>query len=117
MPQPTKNAPDLIDLTNLQQSLGEEYAHVVYFTLRVRADKVEVVAKSTPAPYTPDTPPTHVALQSWPVRVLKDWPTVLFTLAFDLWLQHDGGGATAAKRGPTYGWGGRVEIPGRRKHK
>jgi hypothetical protein len=96
-------------------SIGEEFAHAVYFVTRYRGDIIEVIAKAVPAPYTPDTPATHVALATWPYRTVKNRTQVEFTLAFDLWLQFDGGGATAAKRGPTYGWSGRVEVPRRRR--
>lgn len=115
MPQPTKNAPDLIDLQNLCASLGEEYHVVVYFTCRIRADKCEWVAKTYGPPYTNESEVQHVALQSVPLFAKRDIPTILYTLAFDLWLQHDGGGATAAKRGPTYDWRGKVEVPRRRR--
>jgi hypothetical protein len=115
MPQPKKDAPDLIDLQNLTAQIGESYAHVVYFVSRVRADALEIIGKSVPAPYTPDTPPTHVALQRVPITAGRDLVVTMFTLAFDLWLQHDGGGATAAARGPTRDWQGRIEVPRRRR--
>jgi len=115
MPQTTKNEPDEQDVFNMCETIGEEYHHVVYFTTRYRADVVETIAKSVPAPYTPDTKPTHVALQTYPARTSRRMSVVHFALAFDLWLQHDGGGATAAKRGPTYSWQGRVEVPRRRR--
>jgi hypothetical protein len=115
MPMPTKNEPDEQDAYNMVAQLGEDYAHVVYFVTRYRADLVETIAKSVPAPYSPDTPPTHVALQTHPIGKSIRMPVVHFSLAFDLWLQHDGGGATAAHRGPLYGWNGRVEVPRRRR--
>jgi len=115
MPQPTKNEPDEQDVFNMCQRIGEDYAHVVYFTTRYRADIVETIAKAIPAPYTPDTPPTHVALQTYPVRNSRRMSVVHFSLAFDIWLQLDGGGATAARRGPSFDWRGRVEVPRRRR--
>lgn len=115
MPQPTKNEPDELDVYNMISSIGEEYHHAVYFTTRYRADLVETIAKTVPAPYTPDTPPTHVALQTHKIGSNRRSTVVHFSLAFDLWLQHDGGGATAAKRGAPYGWDGRVMVPRRRR--
>lgn len=114
MPQPTKNAPDYIDVENMCASLGETYAVVVYFVTRIRNGKVECIGKTIGAPYTPDAPVQHVALASWPVKLNKDMAQAMYTVAFDLWCQHDGGGATAAKRGPAYTWQGRVETPRRR---
>lgn len=115
MPQPKKDTPDFIDVQNILASLGEEYGVVVYFGIRLRNDHVECTGKTVGSPYTPDAAVQHVALQSFPVKQGKEIPTVLYTLAFDLWLQHDGGGATAAKRGPTRDWRGRLETPRRRK--
>jgi hypothetical protein len=115
MPQPPHDEPDEQDVYNMCRSIGEEYSHAVYFITRYRADLVETIAKSVPAPYTIDTAPTHVAIQTSPLKLKRREPVVHFTLAFDLWLQHDGGGATAAKRGPTYDWRGRVEVPKARR--
>jgi hypothetical protein len=115
MPQPTKNAPDYIDLTNLLGVLGEEYKVVVYFTTRIRADKVEIIGKTYSAPYTIEAPVEHVALVSFPVLRPKDMASTLYTIAFDLWCQHDGAGATAARRGAPTTWRGYPEVPRRRK--
>jgi hypothetical protein len=115
MPMPTKNEPDLIDVQNLCSELGESYGVVVYFTCRVRADAVEVIGKTVGAPYTKDTEAEHVALYRVPLRNGRSMASTFYTLAFDLWLQHDGGGATAAARGPTHDWRGRVEVPKRRR--
>jgi len=114
MPQPTKNAPDYLDLQNLLSVLGEEYHVVAYFSTRIRADKVEIIGKTHSAPYTMEATVVHVALASFPITRPKDMATTLYTLAYDLWLQHDGGGATAAKRGVPHTWQGRVETPRRR---
>lgn len=114
MPQPVKNAPDYIDLVNLLNALGEGYHVAVYFTTRVRADRVEVFGKTHEAPYSPDAPIVHVAMASFPVKQPKDMATIYYTVAFDLWCQHDGGGATAAKRGAPADWRGRPEVPHRR---
>jgi len=117
MPQPPRDAPDAHDVHNMCASIGEEFAHAVYFTCRYRGDIIEVIARAVPAPYSPDIPATHVALATWPYKVRKDRTQVEFSLAFDLWLQFDGGGATAAKRGPAFGWNGRVEVPRRSRAK
>lgn len=115
MPQPTKNAPDWIDVQNLLGVLGEEYKVVVYFSTRVRADKVETIGKTYLAPYTLEAPVAHVALVTFPLQKPRDMATVCYSIAFDLWCQHDGGGATAAERGPTHSWQGRIEVPRRRR--
>lgn len=115
MPQPSRNAPDFLDLSNLCEALGENYAVVVYFSTRIRADKVEVLGKTYGAPYTLDAQVQHVAMASFPIKQPKDMAVTMYTLAFDLWLQHDGGGATAAKRGAPTDWRGRVEVPRRRR--
>lgn len=115
MPQHTKNAPDLIDVENMCASLGETYGVVVYWTTRIRNGKMELIGKTYSAPYTQEGKPVHVALASWPVQHNKDVYVAMYTVAFDLWCQHDGGGATAAKRGAPYGWNGRVETPRRRR--
>lgn len=114
MPKHLRNAPDLIDLQNILGAIGESYSLVVYFSTRLRNDRVEVIGKAHSAPYTPDAPVLHVALVSFAVKQPQDMVQAFFTLAFDLWCQMDGGGATAANRGPTYGWSGRVEVPRRR---
>lgn len=115
MPMPVKNAPDWIDLQGMMGALGEQYQVVVYFSTRIRGDIVEIIGKTHGAPYTLEAPVQHVALASFPCNRPKDMATTMYTIAFDLWLQHDGGGASAAKRGPTYDWRGRVEKP-RRRH-
>jgi len=115
MPQVTRNAPDFIDVENMCASLGETYHVVVYFVTRIRSGKVELIGKTYGAPYTQEAPVQHVALASWPVKLPKDMATAMYTVAFDLWCQHDGGGATAAKRGAPVNWQGRVETPRRRK--
>jgi len=114
MPHPQRNAPDYIDLQNVLGALGENYAVVVYFSARLRNDRLEVIAKSYGPPYTLEAAVEHVALASFPITQPKDMATILYTLAFDLWCQHDGAGATAAKRGAPADWRGRLEVPRRR---
>jgi hypothetical protein len=114
MPQVQKDAPDMIDVENMCAALGESYSVVVYFSVRIRGGKVELIGKTHSAPYGHDAPVEHVALASWPVQQRKDMPTAMYTVAFDLWCQHDGAGATAAKRGVPHTWQGRVETPRRR---
>lgn len=115
MPQPTRDAPDMLDVENMCASLGEAYHVVVYFTTRIRNCKVELIGKTHGAPYSQDAPVQHVAMASWPVQLKKDVAVQMYTIAFDLWCQHDGAGATAAKRGVPHTWQGRVETPRRRK--
>lgn len=114
MPQPRRDAPDLLDVEAMCASLGEAYHVVVYFTTRIRSGKMELIGKTYGAPYTQEGEVVHVAMASWPVQAKKDVYTAMYTVAFDLWCQHDGAGATAAKRGAPYRWDGRVETPRRR---
>lgn len=115
MPQPHKNAPDLIDLQNLLGVLGEEYKVVVYFCTRLRGDRLETIGKTIGAPYAIDGPVVHVALVSFEIKRPRDMVQTYFTIAWDLWCQHDGGGATAAARGAPHSWSGFPEVPRRRK--
>jgi hypothetical protein len=115
MPQPHKNAPDFVDLANLLSALGEDYKVVVYFVTRLRADRVEVIGKTYGAPYTQEATVQHVALASFPIKQPKDMGQTMYTVAFDLWCQHDGGGATAARRGAPTTWRGHPETPRRRR--
>jgi hypothetical protein len=101
----------MLDVENMCMALGEAYGVVVYFTTRIRNQKVELIGKTHSTPYTQDAPVVHVALASWPVKLRKDIPTAMYTVAFDLWCQHDGGGATAAARPFPRRWDGRVEVP------
>lgn len=114
MPQPHKNTPDWIDVQNMLGALGEAYSVVVHFRLAIRGDRVEVIGKTVGAPYEPEGSPIHVALVSFPIKQPKDMASSIFTLCWDLWCQHDGAGATAARRGAPSTWQGRVEIPRRR---
>lgn len=114
MPQPVKNAPDYVDLQNLLGVIGESYALVVRFSVRVGADRVEVIGKAYGAPYQDDTPVSWQALASFELKRPRDMAQTMYTVAFDIWCQVDGGGATAAKRGPSFNWNGRVEKVRRR---
>jgi hypothetical protein len=115
MPQRTKNTPDAIDIENLLGALGEEYSVVVYWSVRFRGGRVEVIGKTYGAPYTQDGAPIHVALASFKVQQPPDLFQTLFTVAWDLWCQHDGAGATAARRGAPTTWRGYPEVPRRRR--
>jgi hypothetical protein len=115
MPQSTKNAPDFIDVGNLLRALSDDYQVVVYYSVRFRSDYVEVIGKTVGAPYTSDIPAIHVALVKLQFHHKTDMVTSLFSIAFDLWCQHDGGGATAARRGAPVNWQGGYEIPRRRR--
>jgi len=114
MPQVTKNNPDWIDVENMTAALAEGYGVVVHFYTRLRTGRVEVIGKTHCSPYDIKAPVTHVALVSFPVTQARDMASVYYSVAFDLWCQHDGGGATAATRGQTRGWDGRLEVPRRR---
>ena len=110
MPQTTRNAPDWQDVYNVLASIGEEYNHYVEFTTEVRADYVQVIARSYALAGNAGRNPSHQALSRTSIRKVVDMAQVCHTLAYDLWLQHDGGGATAAKRGAPVNWRGRYET-------
>jgi hypothetical protein len=114
VPQPKKNNPDWIDVQNILGVLGEEYKMVVYFTTRLRGDRVETIGKAYGAPYTGEGTPELVALVTFPRHQPKDMVVAFFTLAWDIWCQADGGGATAASRGAPTSWSGYPEVPRRR---
>jgi len=114
MPQHTKNDPDWIDIGNMQGALGESYQLVVYFTTRLRSDRVEVIGKAYGAPYVAEGTPAFVALVSFSMHQPKSMVVTFFTILWDIWCQADGGGATAAKRGAPTSWRGYPEVPRRR---
>jgi hypothetical protein len=117
MPQPTNNAPDAHDVYNMLCSIGEEFGCTVEFCVRYYADYIQIVARARKAANAPDGAVEVQALTKYRYGLRTERTQLEYTLAFDLWLQLDGGGATAAKRGPAYGWNGRVETPRRRKFK
>lgn len=114
MPQPTKNAPDAYDTFNMVSAIGEQFGLVVEFTCRYYADYVQVVARAYRPSIEGNGPVTHQALVKYKYGHKADRAQHEFTLAFDLWCQLDGGGATAAQRGATHDWQGRVQVPRQR---
>ena len=115
MPQVTKNEPDAHDVYNILASIGEEFNCSVVFSVQYYADYVQIIARARKTQNMPDGTVQVQALTKYKYGVKTARTQLEYILAFDLWLQLDGGGATAAKRGPTYGWSGRVEVPARRK--
>jgi hypothetical protein len=95
-------------------AIGEEWNLVVEFTSRYYADYVQVVARAYPLVRANTVEPEVQALSKSKYGKVVDRAQIEFTLAFDLWCQLDGGGATAAKRGVARDWRGRPEIPRRR---
>lgn len=112
---PVRNAPDDEDVYNILASIGEDYAAIVEFTTTYHADYIQTVARAYKVGNMVDKVLLHQALHRSKYRPAKQAAQVAYTLAFDLWCQFDGGGATAAQRGPAYGWNGRVETPRRRR--
>lgn len=117
MPQPTKNAPDAHDTYNMCARIGEEFGLEVEFSCRYYADYVQVVARAYPAAVGAPGGIVVQALTKYKYGHKADRAQHEFTLAFDLWCQMDGGGATAAQRGVTHGWDGRVQVPPKRTRK
>jgi len=114
VPQVTKNAPDVHDVYNMCCAIGEEYNCRVEFTKRYYADYVQVVARCYSVGGEDDGSLVHQALSKYRYGQRADEQVICYTLAFDLWCQLDGGGATAVSRGTVYGWDGRPEKPRRR---
>lgn len=107
MPQRTMNEPDWLDVRNLVDSIGEEFKVVVRFSFYYERDMMTFVARGYALK---DMPDGAVLVQALSRRQLTDrraTSTTCHTLAFDLWCQLDGGGATAADRGMPRDWDGR----------
>jgi len=90
-------------------SVGEEYKYLVEFVQFYRTDGVYTTAHAFR--YENDGTKTigYQALHKRDNHSKVTQAQVNFTLAFDIWCQLDGGGATAAKRGAPYQWSGRPE--------
>lgn len=114
MPQPTKNAPDAQDVYNMVSAIGEGFHMSVEFTKRYYADYVQVVARCYTIRGEDDGKVIHQALVKYRYGRQSDEQVMCYTLAFDLWCQLDGGGASAAQRGAPRDWQGRLEKPRRR---
>jgi hypothetical protein len=95
-------------------AIGEEWGLIVEFTCRYYADYVQVVARAWSQGGKEVPQCMAQALSKSKYGKVVDRAQIEFTLAFDLWCQLDGGGATAAKRGVPRDWRGRPEIPRRR---
>ena len=115
MPLPTKNAPDWHDVHAILMSLGEEFGIVVVFSTTVRADYVQTIGKAHRGSYEAVPETVFQAMVRTPYSKQTTFAQACYTLAFDIWCQADGGGATAAKRGAPHDWRGRVEVPRRRR--
>lgn len=114
MPQRTKDAPDDQDVFNMCAALGEEFHVSCSFETHYYADCIQVVCRARLPQNLPNGEVVVQALSKRRYGKHTEVAQVHYLLAFDLWCQLDGGGATAAKRGPAYGWNGRVEVPRRR---
>lgn len=108
-------APDWIDVQNICTELGHEFGLRVQLVTEVKGDDVEFVARAYKVGGAFDGVLTFQALSRQRLKSVKDFPVVAFNLLFDIFQQADGGGATAARRGPSFGWRGRVNTPRRRK--
>jgi hypothetical protein len=114
MPQPHKNAPDDIDVYNLEESIAEEYNCIVEYTMTYRTVGVVTVARAYKVSTYDERQVECQAMHKRPNKGLVSQAQVNFTLAWDIWCQLDGGGATAAQRGAPYDWRGRPEKLRRR---
>lgn len=111
MPQVTKNAPDGYDTYNMCAAIGEQFGLTVEFSCRYYADYVQVIARATAPVIGENGRTVYQALTKYRYGAKNHREQYEYTLAFDLWCQLDGGGATAAERGPTYDWQGNVQTP------
>jgi len=114
VPQPHKNAPDAIDVYNLLESIGEEFHCVVEFQMTYTTAGVTTIARAYKVIRQTYDQIECQALHKRPKATLITQDQINFTLAWDIWCQLDGGGATAATRGAPYGWNGRPEKVRRR---
>lgn len=115
MPNRTVNAPDWFDVEAIIGSIRDDYSLLVLFTTTVRAEGVLTIGKAYRGTYAVPEEVVYQAKIMQPINTKATFAQTCYTLAFDLWCQMDGGGATAAQRGPTYGWSGSVEVPRRRR--
>jgi len=114
VPQPHKIAPDDLDVYNIIAYLGEEHAALVEITVVYKADYVESVARAFAVGAVVDKVVVRQAYHRRQYRPSIPQAQVNFTLCYDLVMQYEGGGATAARRGAPTRWDGRVEVPRRR---
>jgi hypothetical protein len=114
MPQYLKNAPDDQDVFNLVAAIGEDYGALVEITVVYKADYIESVARSYSVGGVVDKVVVYQAYHRRKYRPALAQTQVNFTLGYDILMQYSNGGATAARRGPTHRYDGRVEIPRRR---
>ena len=105
--------PDLIDVTNVQQELGEAYGLTVQYQVEVRVDYITVIGRAYKHAGTVDPVLQFQALVKKPLHTHVDIAQLLFTVCFDLFAQADGGGATSAARGAPRGWNGRPQVRAR----
>jgi hypothetical protein len=109
VPHPHKNAPDAIDVYNMLESIGEEYHCSVEFRMTYTTAGVTTIARAYKVVRQTEDQIECQALHKRPKATLITQDQINFTLAFDIWCQLDGGGATAAQRGVPYDWRGRPE--------
>lgn len=114
VPQPHKNAPDDIDVYNLLESIGEEFHCIVEFRMNYTTVGVTTIARAYKVIRQTDEQIECQALHKRPSKGITSQAQINFTLAFDIWCQLDGGGATSAQRGIPYAWNGRPEKMRRR---
>jgi hypothetical protein len=114
MPQPTRNAPDAHDVYNMLCSVGEEYNMYVVFDIRYTADHITTIARSYGVKLQETGGVVYQAMSSRPYGSKVEQHQINYGLAFDIWCQADGAGATAAKRGAPRLWDGRPERLRRR---
>lgn len=109
--------PDLIDVQNICAECRDVHALKVQFQLEVTQDYLTVIARGYKVGGTPDPVLHFQALSKKPLRQARDIAQQLFTTAFDIFCQADGGGATAAARGAPRGWNGRPAVARPRRKK
>lgn len=109
MPHPHKNAPDAIDVYNLLESIGESYYCIVEFRMSYTTMGVTTIARAYKVNRQDEEQIECQALHKRVKASLISQDQVNFTLAWDIWCQLDGGGATSAQRGAPYGWNGYPE--------
>lgn len=114
MNRQTEYEPDWIDVSNIARELGETFGLRVQVVAEYTADEFVFTCRAYSHKGTPNEVLTFQALTRQKLKSVKSFAATAYLLMFDIYMQADGGGATAARRGPPRDWRGRVKTPARR---
>lgn len=103
----TVSEPDMIDVYNIVSSLGDEYGLRIQFVSEYAPDYFTLIGRAYKPTAVGQEALHFQALSRKPLRQARNPVAQMFTVAWDLYCQASGGGATAAQRGAPAGWNGR----------